>query len=81
MCQKNASHGLYKFCLVFDPTQYDHTIEDELHWGGWDDAIAIIHSFIHSFFLSFYSIPFVFFANPRKNHKSILLQKYCLDSS
>jgi hypothetical protein len=50
MCQKNASHGLYKFCLVFDPTQYDHTIEDELHWGGWD-AIAFIHSFIFSFFL------------------------------
>lgn len=35
---------------MFDPTQYDHTIEDELHWGGWD-AIAIIHSFIFSFFL------------------------------
>jgi hypothetical protein len=34
---------------MFDPTQCDHTIEDELHWGGWD-AIAIIHSFIFSFF-------------------------------
>jgi hypothetical protein len=42
--------------LKFDPTQYDRTIEDELHWGGWD-AIA----FIHSFFLPFYSIPFFFF--------------------
>jgi hypothetical protein len=42
---------------MFDPTQCDHTIEDELHWGGWD-AIAIIHSFIFSFFLS---IPSLFF--------------------
>jgi hypothetical protein len=37
------------------------TIEDELHWGGWDEI-----SFIHSFFLSFYSIPFFFFGKPKE---------------
>jgi hypothetical protein len=48
---------------MFDPTQYDHTIEDELHWGGWD-AIAFIHSFIFSFFLSIPS--FFFFCKPKE---------------
>lgn len=47
---------------MFDPTQYDRTIEDELHWRGWD-AIA----FIHSYFLSFFLFqPSFFFGKPKE---------------
>jgi len=48
---------------MFDPTQYDRTIEDELHWGGWD-AIAFIQSFIFSFFL--FHPSFSFFGKPKE---------------
>jgi hypothetical protein len=62
VCQKNASHG-FKVCLMFDPTQYDRTIEDELHWGGWD---AIAFTLVHFFFLSIPSFFFFFLCKPKE---------------